>query len=313
MYVCPRFSRDDIRHGCTDENNPEHNADKTVTMSKTVQELADYNSKLESGSATRGTVSGTMYNRLKVIISDSKGAFEGAELGLKTAAQIPDGSSLAGMAVGGAVVGSAVSHDVKQKKSNDLIILSDAESSEMDSQGLDNEAASTNTEVDGIYFAAAYAYSKQHISNNDFLIGTRLGIDSHDCIRVGILHNHILTYIAMLLRGMDPRPWYLILTPEEKAIFESDYFTEGYYNIRNSFGFPNTPFPTEADQIMDLFIEAVSTYGINQTEIENIIKQYVLTIKNSQSLSQDDKTALWAGFCVMAYSYEFWKDILNLN
>lgn len=291
---------------CSTETEMGFSDEQQTVSSKSIEELNKFNSMLD----TRSSLPDKITDKLKVMLSDSYGAYQGAKLGLTVANQLSNDYREAGISVGGATVGSESSY--RQYKSYlhpvNTAYLSD---------DLENEQNSLNSVfavdiTDPAYFDAAYAYATNNIEENDYTLGTSIGVRSRLCVEVGILHNHILKFLSMVDKGFNPKPWWLILTEKEKTIFTNEDFINGREKIRNTNGFFPSTLKTEADIIMDMFVDSILDNGKSESIVFQIIGQYIKTV-NASDLSSDDKDALLAGFVVMAYSYDYWKNILTIG
>lgn len=296
---------------CSNENVETHQNENVKNMSQTIQDLVDFNASL----ATRGEVSADIKAQLSIIVSDAAGAFEGARLGINAAKQISGGSRSAGISAGGAVIGSAASHDKYISESSHIgnVTLTDADTESINDETSNTNESNLSNQLDIVYFEAAYAYSINNIVESDYSLGRTYASMSTECIRVGILHNKILQFLSMIDKGINPASYYNLLTQDEKDILTSEYFIEGRNKIRNSYGFPFHDIKTEADVIMDLLKNAILDSGKDSNAIYLITSQYVQLINQSKELSNDERSALMAGIAVMIYSYDYWKGILKLK
>lgn len=291
---------------CSTETEMKLSDEQQAVSSKSIEELNKFNSML----GTRSSLPDEITDKLKVMLSDSYGAYQGAKLGLTVVNQLSNDYREAGISVGGATIGSESSY--RQYKSH-TFSLNTAYSTD----DIENEQNSLNSVfaidiTDPSYFDAAYAYATNNIVENDYTLGISMGVKSRLCIRVGILHNHILKFLSMVDKGFNPKPWWLILTEKEKTILKNEEFINGRNEIRKTNGVPTITLKTESDTIMDMFADAILKNGKSESAIFQILTQYIKTV-NTSDLSSDDKDALLAGFVVMAYSYDHWKNILAIG
>lgn len=291
---------------CSTETEMRLSDEQQAVSSKSIEELNKFNSMLD----TRSSLPDEITDKLKVMLSDSYGAYQGAKLGLSVANQLSNDYRKAGISVGGATIGSESSYG--QYKSYLHPINTACLSNDLENEQNSLNSVFTEEITDPSYFDAAYAYATNNIVESDYTLGTSLGVNSRLCIRVGILHNHILTFLSMVDKGFNPKVWWLILTKDERTIFENKDFINGRNEIRKTNGFPTITLKTEADTIMDMFADAILKNGKSESAIFQILTQYIKTV-NTSDLSSDDKDALLAGFVVMAYSYDYWKNILAIG
>lgn len=298
-----------LSSGCSNESFPDSPCNDPETVSRTIRELTDFNIRI--GNLTRGELHDGWENKVSIPLSDARGAFEGARLGINAAALLPGVTHSVGATAGGALIGATSSFDCYRGASAHLNGLSCHDTADAESQSSGSPSIPTDIDVEEVYFDAAYAYSKGQIVENDYALGLSCGSVSRDCIRIGILHNHMLGYLSRILAGMNPETYHTFLTQEEKELLDSEFFIDGRSKIRRACGNPVQTAVTEADIVMNLFSDAVLNSVSGSDDLDAIIKQYISTVSKSRDLTDNDKEALCSGFIVMAYSYQFWTPILR--
>ncbi|MCC8036676.1 MAG: hypothetical protein LIP02_00845 [Bacteroidales bacterium] len=130
---------------------------------------------------------------------------------------------------------------------------------------------------------------------------------------IGAAHNLVLS--NLMDNVLSNTPANNVLTSLEYSIlFSHDYISE-YYEILNdleSNGFSaglssNDPID---DQVFNLYLNALTSYPTQVSDIELISNQYVNLVDQSDELTTNEKDIIYRGICVAVSSYEFWEPIL---
>ena len=262
-----------------------------LSQPNVIQELKNFNKSLKVSPKSRGL---GWVGWLSVAIADSKGAYDGAKLGSKIGAILGPKGAAAGALIGGTIAGSGAS-------------FSQYEMARKVSEFSPYSLPVITVAPTQVTISTGYLQTKELIYKEDYELGISCGIDS-TYVGVAIQHNLIMEKvesiafedIETLLNGE--------LTDIESQIIYSDEYASGYDEIVSN------PLECEiepcnvTDQIMTLFIDAVYTACTDKADLNLIITNYTEATKNSKDLTETEKSWLYTGYAVMAYSFEYWSE-----
>lgn len=276
---------------CSSDLDMALNEDESKTSIPTiVQSLQDYNNKLSTTPQTRGI---GWAGWLSVVLADGSGAYNGAKYGGRIGAIFGPNGATAGAIVGGVVVGGAASYNqyrLAEKISN-----------------FSPYSLRPVSTVSQQTAAASYVLSKETINPQDYTLGLSNGLDSCS-ITVAIYHNKILEKIELVQVDSNQHLLFEHLDDIEKKIVSSKEFETVYNSIANDpladYFDPNLT----SDQVMKMFISAISNYCKSQNDINQIISHYTFEVKASDEISTEEKEWLYTGFAVMGYSFAYWSE-----
>lgn len=106
------------------------------------------------------------------------------------------------------------------------------------------------------------------------------------------------------------------LSPLEEEILNADETLICYDNIVEAITYDELDIsiaidgePTVADEIMGLYIEALSNYPASGAlnEVITMTNQYISLVNESDELSDKEKEVLYGAFSVGVYSYMYWS------
>ena len=227
---------------------------------------------------------------LRVVIADGKGAYEGAKLGCKVGRWFGPKGATIGAILGGVVVGGGSSCRQYRRESQEI-------SSRLCSAPvLPIETHRT--------FAACYAETKELIQPSDYTLGISLGLDSTS-VKIAIQHNMVLDRVEA--KELTNPQIIIGLTETEEKIVNSDEFKITSNEIISEPLSPRYDYDSYSDNIMNLFINLVSTNCRNQDDLNRIVSNYTSTVQNPYYFTTEETESLCAGFAVMAYS-QYWSE-----
>lgn len=261
-----------------------------LPKSEIVTALQEYNNGLTLTPQSRGI---GWLGWLSVAIADGKGAYDGAKLGGRIGAIFGPNGATAGAVVGGAVVGGAASY--AQYKMAEKI----SDFSPYSTRPLPVVKQQT--------IAAGYVISKDDIKPLDYTLGLSNGLDSCS-VKIAIQHNKILEKVDIIQFENNQQQILENLEDIEKQIVNSKDFEIGYDQIVSNPLANNFDNKLTADNIMQLFIDAVSNSCQSQADLNQIISHYTSVVKTSNELTSEEKEWLYAGFAVMGYSFQYWSE-----
>lgn len=285
-----------IAASCANNNEEEMtNLSPYYETAECLQQLIVFNRTIKLNS---GVSRSAAYDErvLTLITADAQGAYEGSKAGRKLGDKYCPNEQKFGAEIGGAVIGAAVSY----KRCIEL-------DGGKKTYPLSNR---TNASTDKETFAAGYVSARESVHKQEYAKGISWGLDSCST-KVGILHNKVLDKVEYITLSGIQKEQISRLNPSERQLVESEEFKNEFLTILSNSNSLTEPL-TISDQIMDLFVEAVSKATDNQRYIERIIAHYTDVVKKSKDLSAEDKQSLCIGFAVMGYSYDYWSKVYAL-
>ena len=150
---------------------------------------------------------------------------------------------------------------------------------------------------------AAYKATKKTTSEEDYSIGLSCGLDSN-ATKVGILLERLLSEIEK--GGSEQAHNTQDLSETESKIINSPDLKEDLDKITSGQG--NIKFDEDSlsDSVMNLFTEAILSCH-DKKEIDNTVKFYTSKVKQCDTITEENRESLFAGFAIAAYSYNFWS------
>lgn len=279
---------------CTEDRGDEiASADAYASTSELLSQLNIFNETLvEEFPISRGDNGCPQIT--DIIIADAQGAYKGSKAIGNIATQFGTNGQKMGKEAGGVVIGSAASYKRYYEIEQATLLTP---------MGTD-----TRTIADQETFTAGYAATKDDVQKTDYTLGVSCGLDSCST-RVGILHNKVLDEIKLIENSGNQKDLLSRLNPGEKELTESNDFKAAYNSILFNPKDSSIPY-TLCDHVMDLCVEAVKKSGEEQADVCRIISKYVVEVKTSKELSEEDKQSLYIGFAVMGYSHAYWSEKL---
>jgi hypothetical protein len=268
---------------CGSEGPQISSNDKPLETTVLISALTEYNNQLSSNSSRMGGL-----GWIAVAGADVYGAYKGAQAGAYLGAFLgPHGATVGGV-IGGLLCGTSASYHSYKYMSRA------SDSDEMPT--LRKKTLGVYTEVKPMPI----------VKNDDIQIVYSLRYDTI-ATKVAVLHNVILAevqsgnieYANINYSNLSKEELQIVSLPDFESAFNTIVPQAGNYRTFKV--------ETEADQVMNLFMEAIDKAGNSLSEITTIINDYIQIIEKSKSLSDEQKDALYTAFTVAAYSYNYWS------
>ena len=257
--------------------------------STTIQELKTYNDSL-IGAATRREIQSD--DKTMIALADAGGALAGAAAGLNIGKYF--GQPLWGL-IGGAVIGGACA---SYKIYHSVIHDSGYQIKTIPSKDFDNPSI----------YAACYALEKDKTQSEDYTKGVACGLDSC-AVYVGILHNKVLNRIDKINKDEIESIVHEKLYNWEQEMIHSEEYRIAFKNGSEGITAISTIVDKECAEIMELFSTTLKNIDLNNERLNEITTKYTYVIKNSTTLTEDDKSCLYAFLAVANYSYDYWSEM----
>lgn len=257
-----------------------------------ILELQNFNANLEPSDLSRGGIGWMGW--LTVVMRDGTGAYHGGRGGAAIGSIFGPHGATAGAIIGGAILGAVQSYE--QYHLVDWIANASTNSIQSD-------------KPTKAMFIAAYSSSKVTASNVDFLQYATATIDTC-AIKVGFMHNTILEKIQSKNHGNFDDDYSSNLSEVESYVVSSPAFTTLYEEAKaavTSTSSVKVNEKTLSDEIMNLFLDAVSSSCTTQNDLNRIIAYYATMVDKSTALNEVDKLSLKSGFTVTGYSFSYWS------
>lgn len=287
----------------TKEKRPQ--ADQSLLL---LEQLEAYNAQfVGSAIQTRGVL-----RFIAVTSADVMGAYEmgkiGAEIGLYFG--LVDGAII-GAGIGGAIGAVGASY-VAYKGTGNTAVVPNSDSA-IDSENAWDPLEDLEELEEAMYSAEA----EDLIPDLNEIVDT-LGLyvpqDFKSSIQLALIHNAILDKVinkdndSLIIEEN-------YLTENEKNIIYSDTYISKYSSLVSKI---KSLSPNEyitgiglEDRIMALFLNIFNTEVGNTEDLISIINAYGEKIERSDELTMNEKTWIYNGLCVAAYSYEYWSKKLD--
>lgn len=266
------------------------------------QTLIDYNDSITKIRNTRADLSWRDW--AKVGIKDAIYAYRGGKLGGKIGAVFGPHGSTAGAIIGGVVIGGAASYFQYQKCVDKNAFCPFYLSNPTDS--LDN-GPTLEAPPAQISFESCFVDAQSEEFAEEFNWGIANGLDSCS-VKVAIQHNYLLESIESKGAEELEEDVLNLLSAPERYVVESSEFKALYDECAEEPSYQDFDEHTDADFIMDLFIEAIEETCLCQDDVNEIVSFYTSFVRNNEDLENDEKDCLCAAFAVMSYSFKYWSE-----
>ena len=283
-----------------------------------IESLAFYNKGIES-KHTRFSIR----NMMQIAKADLYAAAEGAKKGYEAGKFFGSDGSIVGAIVYGTIVGADASiekYNELYKNSGCAIVVdgSGSNNSQGSSDGSlpvrhDGEGSSSSDEgelstcLTPIEVLASIYGSQENQSQNQNDYIELIYPEEYDAIatRIAILHNQVLAAIdtvnAENITAADTT-----LSDIETTLINSPEFSIALDTIvQRAVHYESIQPQDEIDVIIQLFIDATSLASSLQ-EVTQIANDYIYIIEASNTLTFEQKQALYTAFAVGAYSFDYW-------
>ena len=274
---------------CTESNSFDADCDKKINESDIFNILKNYNDSIASAKQSRGI---GWIGWLSVAIADCKGAYSGAKYGGRIGALLGPNGAAIGATAGGIIVGGASSYSQFQVAKT----ISEFSPYSLQPQKIESQAT----------FVKGFVLSENLIKEEDFSLGISNGLDSCS-VRIAIQHNIILDKIDEFSVA-DARDVCENLSDMERDIIYSEDFSNLYNSTVEDPLNLTIEQDNNADQVIELFIEAVETSCTDQESLNDIVKHYRNVVTFSLTLTDEEKENIYTSISVMTYSFKYWSE-----
>lgn len=267
------------------------------------------------------------YNKRNVIIQDVTGAYTGAKCGFRFGALFGPSGAIAGAAVGAILngaAGSAIAHLIEKG------------SLAVDLDNIPEIIASDSIFQPQPLYEMALAIEAEVASSQFLDIGLNMGSNIE---AIGLAHNLLLDKMlgngdtinsgGPIDDGSDLPPTQPIITLSYiDALFEDEFtaemvaseiFQQDFNELieqkledmaDDSMMSPSDDIP---EIILGLCFEAVAIYENNSYDAAAVVNFYYNEVATSEELTEEEKTAIYAGLSVMIYSSSYWTEQDSAN
>ena len=267
-------------------------------------------------------------NNWKIYYKDAKGAFRGARFGFRYGMGFSPSGAIAGAAVG-AILNGALRSAFEYWKQNNMIVV--------------NPNGVTELVASEAIFQPETLYEMALAIETDVAIARPLGVElemGSNIEAIGLAHNLLLDRMMggeNSVNGSGPtddnpgdlqpeQPVVILSYIDElfedeftaemiaSEIFQQDFEElveqELEESMEDSMVTPSDDIP---ELILNLCYEAVTIYENSACDAAAVINFYYEEVENSDELTEEEKTAIYAGLSVMIYSSSYWTERGEIN